>query len=82
VKTDASARQSEMNRAMPHELNTKCADETFPYVETRNAWQFSNSGRTSEGDFAEDTDLSDLRERLMSPELCGRLGDGIDQAAW
>jgi len=36
---------------MPHELNTKCADETFPYVETRNAWQFSNSGRTSEGDF-------------------------------
>jgi len=49
VKTDASARQSEMNRAMPHELNTMCADETFPYVETRNAWQFSNSGRTSEG---------------------------------
>jgi hypothetical protein len=45
VKTDASARQSEMNRAMPHELNTKCADETFPYVETRNAWQFSNSGK-------------------------------------
>jgi hypothetical protein len=42
VKNDASARQSEMNRAMPHELNTKCADETFPYVETRNAWQFSN----------------------------------------
>jgi hypothetical protein len=65
VKTDASARQSEMNRAMPHELNTKCADETFPYVETRNAWQFSNSGRTGEGDFAEDTDLSGLRERLI-----------------
>ena len=34
---------------MPHELNTKCADETFPYVETRNAWQFSNSGIASAG---------------------------------
>jgi hypothetical protein len=59
---------------MPHELNTKCADETFPYVEIGNAWQFSNSGGTSDGDFAEDTDLSDLRERLIVAAAMREIG--------